>query len=251
MPIIVLSAIGDEDEKVRALEAGADDYVVKPFGPRELVARLQAALRRAGGDPDEPAVRVDGLEVDLAARRVLVDGAEVHLTPTEFELLRTLCAPPRPAAHPPPAAASVWGARTRRTSRSSASTSPTCAARSALGTSTDPGRGVPVQRPRAGSRRQAARGRLLRRFLELLRAGGSCSGITRAVARRVEHVLLEPRVAARRAPSAPPRTAPSSSLAHSSSKSASARRRAWRAEQVGQLERLLARARAARPSVSA
>jgi two-component system KDP operon response regulator KdpE len=90
MPIIVLSAIGDEDEKVRALEAGADDYVVKPFGPRELVARLQAALRRAGGDPDDPAVRVDGLEVDLAARRVLVDGAEVHLTPTEFDLLRTL-----------------------------------------------------------------------------------------------------------------------------------------------------------------
>ena len=56
MPIIVLSAVGDEDEKVRALEAGADDYVTKPFGPRELVARLQAALRRAGDGPDEPAI---------------------------------------------------------------------------------------------------------------------------------------------------------------------------------------------------
>jgi two-component system, OmpR family, KDP operon response regulator KdpE len=90
MPIIVLSAIGDEDEKVRALEAGADDYVTKPFGPRELVARLQAALRRAGRPADEPAVRVDGLEVDLAARIVRVGGEEVHLTPIEFDLLRML-----------------------------------------------------------------------------------------------------------------------------------------------------------------
>ena len=56
MPIIVLSAVGDEDEKVRALEAGADDYVVKPFAPRELVARLHAVLRRAGDGPDEPAI---------------------------------------------------------------------------------------------------------------------------------------------------------------------------------------------------
>jgi two-component system, OmpR family, KDP operon response regulator KdpE len=90
MPILVLSAVGEEEEKVRALEAGADDYVTKPFGARELVARLQAALRRAGGGPDEPAIRVDGLEVDLSARTVRVDGAEVHLTPIEFELLRTL-----------------------------------------------------------------------------------------------------------------------------------------------------------------
>ena len=90
MPIILLSAIGDEDEKVRALEAGADDYVTKPFGPRELVARLEAALRRAGAAENEPAITVDGLEVDLAARIVRVDGEEVHLTPIEFDLLRTL-----------------------------------------------------------------------------------------------------------------------------------------------------------------
>jgi two-component system KDP operon response regulator KdpE len=90
MPIIVLSAVGDEGEKVRALEAGADDYVTKPFGPRELVARLQAALRRAGSPDDEPAIRAGDLEVDLAARIVRVDGAEVHLTPIEFDLLRTL-----------------------------------------------------------------------------------------------------------------------------------------------------------------
>jgi two-component system, OmpR family, KDP operon response regulator KdpE len=90
MPIIVLSAVGDETEKVRALEAGADDYVTKPFGPRELVARLQAALRRAGRPADEPTIRADGLEVDLAARAVRVDGDEVRLTPIEFDLLRTL-----------------------------------------------------------------------------------------------------------------------------------------------------------------
>jgi two-component system KDP operon response regulator KdpE len=90
MPILVLSAIGDEDAKVQALEAGADDYVTKPFGPRELVARLGAALRRAGEGATEPAVDVDGLHVDLAARVVRRDGEEVHLTPIEFDLLRTL-----------------------------------------------------------------------------------------------------------------------------------------------------------------
>jgi two-component system KDP operon response regulator KdpE len=90
MPILLLSAVGDEEEKVRALEAGADDYVVKPFAPRELVARLQATLRRAGDDPDEPAIQADGLEIDLAARTVRRNGAEVHLTPIEFGLLRTL-----------------------------------------------------------------------------------------------------------------------------------------------------------------
>ena len=60
MPIIVLSAVGEEDEKVRALEAGADDYVTKPFGSRELIARLQAALRRAGADAEEPVIAADG-----------------------------------------------------------------------------------------------------------------------------------------------------------------------------------------------
>jgi two-component system, OmpR family, KDP operon response regulator KdpE len=89
-PIILLSAVGDEDEKVRALEAGADDYVVKPFAPRELVARLQAALRRAAGTGELAVLRVDGMEVDLAERRVVVAGEAVHLTPKEFELLRVL-----------------------------------------------------------------------------------------------------------------------------------------------------------------
>jgi two-component system KDP operon response regulator KdpE len=90
MPILVLSAIGDEEQKVRALEAGADDYITKPFGARELVARLQAALRRAGRAEDEPAVSVEGLEIDLAARTVKHEGEPIHLTPIEFELLRVL-----------------------------------------------------------------------------------------------------------------------------------------------------------------
>ena len=90
MPLIVLSAVGDEDAKVRALAAGADDYVTKPFGPRELVARLEANLRRTAPGPEEALLSVEGLEVDLARRTVRVDGAEVHLTPTEFDLLRQL-----------------------------------------------------------------------------------------------------------------------------------------------------------------
>jgi two-component system, OmpR family, KDP operon response regulator KdpE len=90
MPILVLSAVGEEEQKVRALEAGADDYVQKPFGPRELIARLNAALRRAGDAADDPAISADGLEIDLAAHTVRRDGEEVHLTPIEFRLLATL-----------------------------------------------------------------------------------------------------------------------------------------------------------------
>jgi len=90
MPILVLSAVGEEDAKVEALEAGADDYVTKPFGPRELVARLGAAMRRVGDAPGEPAIEIDGLLVDLNARIVRRDGEEIHLTPIEFDLLRAL-----------------------------------------------------------------------------------------------------------------------------------------------------------------
>jgi two-component system KDP operon response regulator KdpE len=90
MPILVLSAIGEEAQKVRALEAGADDYVTKPFGPNELVARLRAAMRRAPGGEEEPGLEIGGLEVDFAAHTVSRNGEEIHLTPTEFRLLRTL-----------------------------------------------------------------------------------------------------------------------------------------------------------------
>jgi two-component system, OmpR family, KDP operon response regulator KdpE len=90
IPVIVLSAVGDEEAKVRALAAGADDYVTKPFGPRELVARLEANLRRIAPDPEEAAITAGSLAVDLARRTVHRDGEEIHLTPTEFDLLRLL-----------------------------------------------------------------------------------------------------------------------------------------------------------------
>jgi two-component system, OmpR family, KDP operon response regulator KdpE len=90
MPIIVLSALGEEEQKVRALEAGADDYVTKPFGPRELVARLEASLRRAAAGEEGPVLRAGQLELDLTAHLVTLGGEEVHLTRTEFSLLTTL-----------------------------------------------------------------------------------------------------------------------------------------------------------------
>jgi two-component system, OmpR family, KDP operon response regulator KdpE len=90
MPLIVLSAVGEEDAKVRALAAGADDYVTKPFGPRELVARLQANMRRIGPEQEDAIVTSGDLTVDLASRVVTLAGQEVHLTPTEFDLLRLL-----------------------------------------------------------------------------------------------------------------------------------------------------------------
>jgi two-component system, OmpR family, KDP operon response regulator KdpE len=91
MPILVLSAVGEEEQKVRALQAGADDYITKPFGTRELVARLQAALRRSEGAAGaEPLIEADGLQIDLAARAVRREGEPVHLTPIEFDLLRVL-----------------------------------------------------------------------------------------------------------------------------------------------------------------
>lgn len=90
-PIIVLSARGLEGDKVAALDAGADDYLTKPFSVGELLARIRVALRHATatGKPD-PAVVVGPLRIDLATRIVTVNGAEVHLTPTEYKLLATL-----------------------------------------------------------------------------------------------------------------------------------------------------------------
>ena len=109
-PILVLSAVGDEDQKVRALEAGADDYVTKPFGPRELVARLEAALRRSAVGPSgEPVMRTDGLEVDIASHTVRVTGEEVHLTPTEFDLLVALMRHPGRLLTHTALLTEVWG----------------------------------------------------------------------------------------------------------------------------------------------
>jgi two-component system, OmpR family, KDP operon response regulator KdpE len=91
VPIIVLSARGQEDDKVRALDAGADDYLTKPFGAGELMARIRVALRHAGAHaPDEPVFSIGSLTVDMAMRRVTVDEVNVHLTPTEYKLLAVL-----------------------------------------------------------------------------------------------------------------------------------------------------------------
>ena len=91
MPIIVLSVRDAESDKVAALDAGADDYVTKPFGMDELLARLRAALRRRGGPAEEEAVIVtEHFTIDLASRRVTVGGQDVHLTPTEWALVEQL-----------------------------------------------------------------------------------------------------------------------------------------------------------------
>jgi two-component system KDP operon response regulator KdpE len=90
LPIVVLSAVGDEREKVRALDAGADDYVTKPFGTDELLARLRAVLRRSAEAGGSPRLELGELVIDLADRSVSRGGEEVHLTPIEFELVRVL-----------------------------------------------------------------------------------------------------------------------------------------------------------------
>jgi two-component system KDP operon response regulator KdpE len=93
VPIIVLSARGQERDKVTALDAGADDYVSKPFGASELLARIRVSLRHAAGashEADEAAFRVGELQVDLLRRQVVVGGTEVRLTPIEYKLLTTL-----------------------------------------------------------------------------------------------------------------------------------------------------------------
>jgi two-component system, OmpR family, KDP operon response regulator KdpE len=90
LPIIILSVRGAESDKIAALDAGADDYLTKPFGVGELLARLRAALRRAAQTTSEPVFTSGSLKVDLARRLITVSGNEVQLTPTEYELLRVL-----------------------------------------------------------------------------------------------------------------------------------------------------------------
>ena len=113
-PIIVLSGRADSTDKVEALDAGADDYVTKPFGMDELLARMRAVGRRAVGDGDQPRVRLGDLVVDLAAKRVirgagLPDAADIRLTPTEWHLLEVMLRHPGKLLSQQYLLREVWG----------------------------------------------------------------------------------------------------------------------------------------------
>ncbi len=94
LPILMLTARAAEDDKVRGLEVGADDYVTKPFSPKELIARIKALLRRAAPEASEAPIEVAGLRLEPAAHRVSGNGAELKVGPTEFRLLRFLMSRP-------------------------------------------------------------------------------------------------------------------------------------------------------------
>ena len=119
VPIIILSAREQEEQKIQALDLGADDYLTKPFGVRELLARVRAVLRRAAPEerpPTETAFQSGDLAVDFVRRRVTVAGAEVHLTPTEYALLRELAKHPDRVLTHDMLLARVWGPEYRGSS---------------------------------------------------------------------------------------------------------------------------------------
>jgi two-component system, OmpR family, KDP operon response regulator KdpE len=108
-PVLVLSARADSQDKVGALDAGADDYVSKPFDMSELLARLRALQRRGTGEPETSVVRTDHFTVDLASRQVTVDGGAVRLTPTEWGLLSELVSAPGRLVSQRQLLQAVWG----------------------------------------------------------------------------------------------------------------------------------------------
>jgi two-component system KDP operon response regulator KdpE len=108
-PVLVLSARADSHDKIDALDAGADDYVAKPFHMGELLARLRALLRRGTADTDEPVITTDHLTIDLAAKQVTADGEPVRLTPTEWALLSELVRAPGRLVSQRQLLRTVWG----------------------------------------------------------------------------------------------------------------------------------------------
>ncbi len=109
-PIIILSVVGDERMKVAALDQGADDYLTKPFGMDELLARVRVALRRgASNRSQQPLITIDGLSIDLERRSVTVEGRDVHLTPTEYSLLKYLALNAGRVLTHPMILRAVWG----------------------------------------------------------------------------------------------------------------------------------------------
>ena len=111
MPIIVLSAREQEPDKVAALDAGADDYVTKPFGMGELLARVRAAERRSAPSEEEAVIETDDFRVDLSAKRITRDGEVVHLTPTEWHLVEILVRNPDKLVGQRQLLQDVWGPR--------------------------------------------------------------------------------------------------------------------------------------------
>jgi two-component system phosphate regulon response regulator PhoB len=109
LPVIMLTARGEEADRIRGLDGGADDYVVKPFSPSELVSRLRAVIRRARPAPADQALRFRDLAMDLGAHRVTRGGAAVHLGPTEFRLLRYLLERPGRVFSREQLLDAVWG----------------------------------------------------------------------------------------------------------------------------------------------
>jgi DNA-binding response OmpR family regulator len=112
VPILIISAMGRDEDKIRGLEAGADDYITKPFAAGEVVARVRAVLRRAAWSGDTAPIgvlRVDGLEIDLARHRVYRDGTPINLTPVEFRLLAYLARHPGRALTHAMILQAVWG----------------------------------------------------------------------------------------------------------------------------------------------
>ena len=108
-PILVLSARGAQAEKVTALDAGADDYVTKPFGMDELLARIRSALRRAAPADTAPVIRTDAFTIDLAAKRLTTEEGEIRLTPTEWHLLEILVRNPGRLVSQRHLLQEVWG----------------------------------------------------------------------------------------------------------------------------------------------
>jgi two-component system phosphate regulon response regulator PhoB len=109
VPIIMLTARGDERDKVQGLETGADDYITKPFSPRELLARIQAVLRRRAPEATEDAVEIGGLRVDPVSHRVTADGQAINIGPTEFRLLHFLITHPERVHSRSQLLDQVWG----------------------------------------------------------------------------------------------------------------------------------------------